>query len=129
MEDVKYDFSVRQIQEIVVAIKVGSGPGNAARLAVIDKIDAAAKKDLKAKTLSVSLSRADLRAIKIGVISAWDSLSTEGCLMVRNACKSLRIWTKGVEPNLPKLNDEKSDEIEDLVDEDGVVELDQEPVE
>lgn len=127
MEDVKYSLPVKQVQDLITTTRVGRGPGNADRAGVLDKIQAAAKAAQRdARVIDISLSRSDLRAVKMGALAAWDDLSTEGALVVRNACRAIRIWSKGVEPLLPKSPEPDKDKIEDLLDEDGEITLDPE---
>lgn len=127
MDDLKYSLNARQVQELITTIRVAKGPGNTDRMRILDKVQAAAKIAPKdAKLIELTLSRSDLRAVKVGVLSAWDDLTTDGGMIVRSACRLLKIWNKGVEPSLPKGEEPKADEIEDLLDDDGTVELDDE---
>lgn len=123
MDQIDYNLGTSKLQQIITAIRVSRGPGNMDRARILDKIQEAAKKNPTAKTFEFSLTRTELRAVKVGILTAWDDLTTEGCLTVRGACQALRIWNKGVEPLVPKMEEEK-EKLEDLLDEDPIVQLD-----
>lgn len=104
--DVTYKLNVTQWSSLLNVIVNSTGPGGKLRDEVLERMNAIGRKlgDSAPTLVSLTVSRMELGAIKLGLLTIWSRPESTGGdrATVREVSRALRIWDKQVAPLLSK---------------------------
>jgi hypothetical protein len=123
----KFRFTAVALGEFAALLRVSKGAGAKARDGLMERLEAAAKKaGTSTEPVVLEISRTELGACKVALLDFWDRQDIQGAdrAFARRVAKSLRIWTRQIEPILIKREsesdlvavdqlDDESDELDD----------------
>lgn len=104
--EVTYKLNVSQWSNLLNIIVSSTGPGGKLRDDVLERMNAIGRKlgDSAPTLVELTVSRMELGAIKLGLLSIWSKNEATGSdrATVREVSRALRIWDKQVSPLLSK---------------------------